>query len=87
MAIQENVSSTSQKGPVYNFGIIIPSNVKQAFEVDEKNGNNLWKDTMTKEIENIQSYRAFKTRVKIIHVWIQKEHCSFGIHGKTRHPT
>jgi hypothetical protein len=31
MAIQANVSSTSRKGPVYNFGIIIPRNVKQAF--------------------------------------------------------
>jgi hypothetical protein len=53
MAIQVNVSSTSGKGPVYTFGIIIPRNVIQAFELDAKNGNTLWKDAMTKEIKHI----------------------------------
>ena len=55
MAIQANVSSTSKKGPVYNFGILVPRNVKQAFEYDAKNGNTLWQDAMTKEIDNIQA--------------------------------
>jgi hypothetical protein len=64
MDIQENVSST----PVYNFGIIIPHKVKQAFELDAKSGNTLWKDAMTKEIENIQSYQTFKDMGKITHV-------------------
>ena len=34
MAIQANISSTSKNGPVYNFGILIPQNVKQAFDYD-----------------------------------------------------
>jgi hypothetical protein len=68
MATQENVSSTSQKGPVYNFGIMIPCNVKQAFELDAKNGNTLWKDVMIKEIENIQFYQTFKDMGNVTHV-------------------
>jgi nitric oxide synthase oxygenase domain/subunit len=60
MTTQANVSSTSHKGPVYNFGIMIPHNVKQAFELDAKNGNTLWKDAMAREFANIQSYQTFK---------------------------
>jgi hypothetical protein len=35
---------------------------------DAKNGNTLWKDAMTKEIENIQSYQNFKDMGKVTHV-------------------
>jgi hypothetical protein len=49
-----------RKGPVYNFGILIPRSVKHAFELDQENGNTLWKDAMNKEIANIQAYNTFK---------------------------
>jgi hypothetical protein len=68
MAIQATFSSTSRKGPVCNFGIIIPCNVKQAFKLDANNGNKLWKDAMTKEIEHIQSYQTFKDMGKVTHL-------------------
>jgi nitric oxide synthase oxygenase domain/subunit len=51
-----------------NLGIISPCHVKQAFELDEKNDITLWKDSMTKEIENIQSYHSFKDMGKVTHV-------------------
>jgi hypothetical protein len=40
----------------------------KAFELDAKNGNTLWKDAMTKEIENIQSYQTFKDMGKVTHL-------------------
>ena len=88
MAIQANVSSTSRKGPVYNFGIIIPCNVKQAFELDAKNGNTLWKDAMAKEIANIQSYNTFKDMGKVSHVSGYKKiivHFVFAVKHDLRH--
>jgi Reverse transcriptase (RNA-dependent DNA polymerase) len=88
MAIQANVSSTSRKGPVYNFGIIIPRNVKHAFELDAKNGNTLWKDAMTKEFENIQSYQTFKYMGKVTHVSGYKKiivHFVFAVKQDLRH--
>jgi hypothetical protein len=68
MAIQENASSTSLKRPFYNFGIIIPRNVNQEFNLDANNGSTLWKDATTKEIENIQAYQTFKDMGKVTHV-------------------
>ena len=88
MAIQANVSSTSKKGPVYNFGILIPRNVKQAFEYDAKNGNTLWKDAMTKEIENIQAYQTFKDMGKVSYVNGYKKiivHFVFAVKHDLRH--
>jgi hypothetical protein len=84
MAIQANVSSTSRKGPVY----IIPRNVKQSFELDAKNGNTLWKDAMTKDIENIQSYQTFKDMGKFTHVSGYKKiivHFVFVVQHDLRH--
>jgi hypothetical protein len=55
-----NQAKASLKGKVYSFGIQVPRNVKQAFELDKENGNTLWKDAMTREIANIQAYKTFK---------------------------
>jgi hypothetical protein len=56
------------KGKVYNFGILVPRNVKPDFELDKANGNTLWQDTMTEEIENIQAYKTFKDMRKVAFV-------------------
>jgi hypothetical protein len=85
MAIQENISSTSQKGPVYSFGFIIPCNVKQAFEHDAKNSNTLWKDAMTKEIENIHFYKTFKDMGIVTHGSGTTVHIVFVIKHDLRH--
>jgi hypothetical protein len=52
--------TNKHKGPVYQFGIQVPRNVKEAFELDKRNGNTLWQDAMSKEIGNIQEYKTFK---------------------------
>jgi hypothetical protein len=63
--IRQTKVSRPQKGKVYNFGILVPRNVKEAFELDKANGNSLWKDAMTKEIDNIQAYKTFKDMGKV----------------------
>jgi hypothetical protein len=53
--IQQTKVNLPQKGKVFNFGILVPGNVKENFELDKANGNSLWKDPTTKEIDNIQA--------------------------------
>jgi hypothetical protein len=60
--IQQAKVNRPQKGKEYNFGILVPRNVKDAFELDKANGNSLWKDAMTKDIDNIQAYKTFKDK-------------------------
>jgi hypothetical protein len=62
---QQTKVNRPQKRKVYNFGILVPRNVKEAFELDKANGNLLWKDAMTKEIDNIQAYKTFKNIGKV----------------------
>ena len=38
------------KGPVYQFGIQIPRNVKEAMELDLNSGDTKWQDAMQDEI-------------------------------------
>ena len=40
------------------FGVEIPNTVKEALELDKKNGNNLWRDAIEKEMKNVKV--AFK---------------------------
>ena len=45
MVDQYNISKGKRsKGPVYKFGVQIPRNVKEAFELDAKNGITKWQD-------------------------------------------
>ena len=43
----------------YKFGVQIPRNVREAFELDKKNGNTKWGDAMKKEIEQLQEFESF----------------------------
>ena len=38
----------------HKFGIELPKTVKQALALDAKNGNTLWVDDKSKEIENVR---------------------------------
>jgi hypothetical protein len=40
--------------------------VKEAFELDKASGNSLWKDAMTRDIDNIQAYKTAKDMGKDI---------------------
>ena len=47
-ALKKRIRKTTQK-----YGIEIPTNVEHAFELNRKNGNNLWKDALKMEMYNI----------------------------------
>ena len=45
---------------VYQFGYQVPRSVKQALELDKKNGNTKWTDAMALELSQIDEYDTFK---------------------------
>ena len=49
-----------KKGPVFQFGIQVPRNVKEAYELDKKNGNTLWSDAMKEEVASLLEYTTFR---------------------------
>ena len=50
--------------PIYQFGVQVPRNHKEAVEFDRKAGNTLWQDSETLEIKQLQEYETFKPRGK-----------------------
>ena len=38
----------------FKFGIEVPRTVREAYELDKKNGNTLWADAIKKEMENVR---------------------------------
>jgi hypothetical protein len=42
------------------FGIELPHSVKEAFAIDQKNGNNFWRDAIEKEMSKIFGMGAFE---------------------------
>ena len=46
-------------GPRYKFGIQVPMNPKHALALDARNKDNLWKESMDKELKQINDYKTF----------------------------
>ena len=44
----------------YKFGVRLPRNVKEAFRLNEDNGNTDWADAMGLELEQLAEYKAFR---------------------------
>ena len=57
-----------KKGPVYQFGIQVPRNVKEAYALDSKNGNTKWGDAMKSEIDSLNEFNTFKDHGKVPYV-------------------
>ena len=57
--------SRQRKGPIYMFGVQVPRNEKEAYELDKKNGNSKWQDAMTEEIKSLNQYDTFQDKGKI----------------------
>jgi hypothetical protein len=51
--------STSPAGIKYKFGIQVPSGNKNAIYLDEKNGNQLWQESMKTELKQLTDYQRF----------------------------
>jgi len=50
----------SVNGDKFMFGVEIPRNVKHALELDKANGNNLWKESIEKELQMINQFQTFR---------------------------
>lgn len=51
--------------PVYQFGIQVPRNSKEAYLLDKQNGNTKWQDAMKEEIDSLMAYSTFEDKGKI----------------------
>jgi hypothetical protein len=52
-------ASTSSTGIKYKFGIQVPKGIKNAFNLDKKNGNNLWEEAIHTELKQLTYYETF----------------------------
>ncbi len=43
----------------YKFGVCVPRNVKEAYQLDKENGNTLWRDAMDLELTQLIEYQTF----------------------------
>mmetsp|Transcript_5411 Transcript_5411/g.7986 ORF Transcript_5411/g.7986 Transcript_5411/m.7986 type:complete len:85 (+) Transcript_5411:3612-3866(+) len=44
----------------YKFGLRVPEDSKEAYEIDKENGDTFWTDAITKEMQNV--YVAFDVK-------------------------
>jgi hypothetical protein len=51
---------SSVNGTKFMFSVEIPKNVKRALEMDKDNENNLWQESIDKEIEMINQFHTFQ---------------------------
>jgi len=48
-----------KEGPSTLFGINIPGNVKEALELNKKNGNQKWADMIHKEMQGLHEHKTY----------------------------
>jgi hypothetical protein len=51
--------STSPTCVKYKFGVQIPKGIKNAIDLDKKNGNSLWQDAIRTELKQLTDYQTF----------------------------
>jgi hypothetical protein len=51
--------STNPEGIKYKFGIQVPKGIKNAIDLDKKNGNQLWKEAIKTELKQLTDYQTF----------------------------
>jgi hypothetical protein len=49
--------STSPAGIKYKFGIQFPKGIKNAIDLDKKNGNQLWQEAIKTELKQLKHYQ------------------------------
>jgi hypothetical protein len=59
----------------YKFGIEVPRTVKEAYELDKKNGNTLWADSIKKEMENVRTAFRIMDDGEVIPIGYQHIRC------------
>jgi hypothetical protein len=51
--------STSPAGIKYKFGIQVPKGIKNAIDLEKKNGNQLWQESIKTELKQLTDYQTF----------------------------
>ena len=51
--------SANPTGIKYKFGIQVPKGIKNAINLDKKNGNNLWEEAIRTELKQLTDYQTF----------------------------
>jgi hypothetical protein len=51
--------STSPEGIKYKFGIQVPKGIKNAIDLDKKNGNQLCQEAIKTELKQLTDYQTF----------------------------
>jgi hypothetical protein len=51
--------STSPAGIKYKFGIQVPKGIKNAINIDKKNGNQLWQEAIKTELKQLTDHQTF----------------------------
>jgi hypothetical protein len=51
--------STSPAGIKYKLGIQVPKGIKNAIDIDQKNGNQLWQEAINTELKQLTDYLTF----------------------------
>ena len=59
----------------FKFGIEVPRTVKEAYELDRKNGNTLWADAIKKEMENVRAAFRIAADGEVIPIGYQQIRC------------
>jgi hypothetical protein len=52
-------ASISPTGIKYKLGIQVPKEIKNAINLDKKNGNNLWEEATKTEVKQLTNYETF----------------------------
>jgi hypothetical protein len=58
--IKQSTLTSQIHGPIYQFGIWVPRDVKEALAFDETNGNHLWKEAIDAELAGLHEYNIFE---------------------------
>ena len=63
-AINQSKIRQVRRSAVYQFGILIPKDYKQALQLEEQNGNSRWYDATKLEMDQINEYQVFQDHGK-----------------------
>ncbi len=61
----------------FKFGIEVPQTVRQAKELDERNGNTLWMDAIMKEMKNVRTAFRIADDGEVVPIGYQRIRCHF----------
>jgi hypothetical protein len=57
--LSRRICAASRSNIKFQFGVQVPHSHRQALEIDRKNGNNLWKEAINKEISQLLEFETF----------------------------